>query len=183
MMSGFDQKPCVELGGEELAPTVVEVNCAAKPSTPNIRLKPLPPIEAGARKLARECLPQNREWCLRLALAVLRTLSPNYVLSIANEVRPSVEVGVMELVLAYLAHSLGFVLVREPSGHVTLRRLNEPRGVAIRNGVFVIDIAPLIKGEYTHEQAGTEFGPFTIEQAGEGGLARIVSKLLGWLHK
>lgn len=183
MMSEFDQKPCVELDEKELAPTVVEVNCTAKPSMPNIKLKPAPSIEAGARRLARECLPQNREWCLRLALAVLRTFSPNYVLSIANEARPSIEVGVMELVLAYLAHCLGYVGVREPTGTISLRRVNEPSGLGIKNGEFTIDITPLINGEYKHEQAGTEFGPYTIEQAGEGGLARVVGKLLGWFRK
>ncbi len=182
-MIELDQKPCIELDERELAPAVVEVNCAAKPSTPNTKLRPLPSIEAGARRLARECLPQNREWCLRLALAVLRTFSPNYVLGIANEVRPSVEVGVMELVLAYLAHSLGYVLVREPTGTTSLRRLNEPRGVAIRNGEFTIDITPLVNGEYTHEMAGAEFGPYTLERAGEGGLAGVLNKLLGWLRK
>lgn len=180
MMSEFDQKPCIELDTRNLGNIVLEINCTAKPSMPNVKLKPAPSIEAGARRLARECLPQNREWCLRLALAVLRTFSPNYVLSIANEARPSIEVGVMELVLAYLAHSLGYVGVREPTGAISLRRLNEPRGVGIKNGEFTIDITPLINGEYKHEQAGTEFGPFTIEQAGEGGLARVVGKLLRW---
>jgi hypothetical protein len=150
---------------------------------PNTKLKPLPSIEAGARRLARECLPQNREWCLRLAFAVLRTFSPNYVLSIANEVRPSIEVGVMELVLAYLAHCLGYVGVREPTGTISLRRVNEPSGLAIKDGAFTIDITPLINGGYKHEQAGAEFGPFTLEQAGEGGLARVVGRLLGWFRK
>jgi len=179
-MSEFDQKPCIELDTRNLGSTVLEVNCTAKPSMPNTKLKPAPSIEAGARRLARECLPQNREWCLRLALAVLRTFSPNYVLSIANEARPSIEVGVMELVLAYLAHSLGYVGVREPTGVISLRRVNEPRGVVIKNGEFTIDVTPLINGEYKHEQAGTEFGPFTIEQAGEGGLARVFNRLLRW---
>jgi hypothetical protein len=179
-MSEFDQKPCIELDTRNLGSTVLEINCTAKPSMPNTKLKPLPSIEAGARRLARECLPQNREWCLRLALAVLRTFSPNYVLSIANEARPSIEVGVMELVLAYLAHSLGYVGVREPTGAISLRRVNEPSGVGIKNGEFTIDITPLINGEYKHEQAGTEFGPFTIEQAGEGGLARVFGRLLRW---
>jgi len=179
-MSEFDQKPCIELDTRNLGSTVLEINCTAKPSTPNIKLKPLPSIEAGARRLARECLPQNREWCLRLAFVVLRTFSPNYVLGIANEARPSIEVGVMELVLAYLAHSLGYVGVREPTGAISLRRVNEPSGVVIKNGVFTIDINPLLDGRYKHEQAGAEFGPYTIEQAGEGGLARVLGKLLRW---
>jgi len=179
-MSEFDQKPCVELDTRNLGSTVLEINCTTKPSIPNIKLKPLPSIEAGARRLARECLPQNREWCLRLAFVVLRTFSPNYVLSIANEARPSIEVGVMELVLAYLAHSLGYVGVREPTGAISLRRVNEPSGMAIKNGVFTIDINPLLDGGYRHEQAGAEFGPYTIEQAGEGGLARVFGKLLRW---
>jgi len=183
LMSEFDQKPCIELNEKELAPAVIEVNCTAKPSIPNIKLKPLPSIEAGARRLARECLPQNREWCLRLAFVVLRTFSPNYVLGIANEVRPSIEVGVMELVLAYLAHSLGYVGVREPTGTVSLRRLNEPGGVVLRNGEYTIDTTPLLRGEYGHERAGAEFGPYTLEPASESGLARFVGKLLGWLHK
>jgi hypothetical protein len=179
-MSEFDQKPCIELDTRNLGSTVLEINCTAKPSMPNTKLKPAPSIEAGARRLARECLPQNREWCLRLALAVLRTFSPNYVLNIANEARPNIEVGVMELVLAYLAHSLGYVGVREPTGAISLRRVNEPSGVGIKNGEFTIDITPLVNGEYKHEQAGTEFGPFTLEQAGEGGLARVFGRLLRW---
>jgi hypothetical protein len=181
-MSRDDLKPCVELGREALRNVPINTNCNARESWPSIKLKPLPPIEAGARKVANQCLPPNREWCYKLAIQVLKTLRPNYVLSIINEARGIVEAGSAELALAYLAHALGYSGYREATGVVSVRQVGEPSGVVLDHGELTIDLTPLHNGAYTLEMAGAEFGPFTIEPASPGlaGVLGILRRLLGW---